>query len=91
MHFFRSEEHLSKWEGFNEQKRGGIIALSDLMKLFSGPYFAKRMEPDYFTRRGDYLAEMVSTLDSLTNAGTYWRMGRFEKFGVSLARKLGMV
>lgn len=91
MHFFRSEEHLCKWEGFSEKKRGGIIALTDLMRLFAGPYFTKRREPDYFSHIGDYLVEMIATLDSLKNAGTYWRMGRLEKLGVSLVRKLGLV
>ena len=91
MHFFRSEEHLIKWERFNEKKRGGIIPLADLMRLFTGPYFTKRREPDYFSHIGDYLVEMITTLDSLKNAGTYWRMGRLEKLGVSIARKLGLM
>ncbi len=91
MHFFRSEEHLCKWEGFNEEKRGGIIALTDLMRLFAGPYFTKRREPDYFSHIGDYLVEMIATLDSLKNAGTYWHMGRLEKLGVSIVRKFGLM
>ena len=91
MHFFRSEEHLSKWEGFNEKKRGGIIALTDLMRLFAGPYFTKRREPDYFSHIGDYLVDMIATLDSLKNAGTYWRMGRLEKLGVAIVRKLELM
>ena len=91
MHFFRSEEHLRKWEGFSEEKKGGIIALTDLMRLFSGPFFTKRREPDYFSHMGDYLADMIASLDSLKNAGTYWRMGSLEKFGFSLGRKLGLI
>jgi len=91
MHFFRSEEHFGKWQGFNEKKRGGIIALTDLMRLFTGPYFTKRREPDYFSHIGDYLVEMIAALDSLKNAGDYWRMGRLEKLGVSLVRKFGLI
>ena len=91
MHFFRSEEHLCKWEEFNDKKREGIIALTDLMRLFAGPYFTKRREPDYFSHIGDYLVGMIATLDSLENAGTYWRMGRLEKLGVSIVRKLGLM
>jgi hypothetical protein len=91
MNFFRSEEHLRNWEGFNEKKKGGIITPSDLMQLFSGPYFTKRRELDYFSHMGEYLADMIASLDSLGNAGTYWRMGRLEKLGFSLARKLGLI
>jgi hypothetical protein len=91
MNFFRSEEHLSKWERFNEKKKGGIIALSDLMQLFSCPYFTKRRELDYFSHLGDHLTDMIATLDSLKNAGTYWRMGHLEKLGFALGRKLGLM
>ena len=59
MHFFRSEEHLRNWKGFQEDKKGGIIALTDLMRLFSRPYFTKRTEPDYFSHMGEYMMDMV--------------------------------
>jgi hypothetical protein len=91
MNFFRSEEHLRKWEGFNEKKEGGIISPNDLMQLFSGPYFTKRRELDYFSHMGEYLVAMIASLDSLGNAGAYWRMGRLDKLGISLARKLGII
>jgi hypothetical protein len=91
MLFFRSEEHLRKWEGFHEKRKGGIIALSDLMRLFSGPYFTNRNRPDYVSHMGEYMADMLSTLETLENAGEYWRMGPLEKLGVSLGRKLGLL
>ena len=91
MNFFRSEEHLRKWEGFQEKKKGGIIALSDLMRLFSGPYFKNRRAPDYFSHMGEYLSDMIKTLDTLENAGAYWRLKWFERLGVSLGLKLGLM
>jgi hypothetical protein len=91
MNFFRSEEHLRKWQGFQEKKKRGIIALSDLMRLFSGPYFVNRRNPDYYSHMGEYLADMISQLDTLKEAGSYWRMKWFEKLGVSLGIKLGLV
>ena len=54
------------------------------MRLFAGPYFTKRREPDYFSHIGDYLVGMIASLNSLKNAGTYWHMGRLEKLGVSI-------
>ena len=88
MHFFRSEEHLRNWKGFQEAKKGGIIALSDLMRLFSRPYFTKRREPDYFSHLGEYMMDMAATLSTLENAGAYWRLKWFEKLGLPLLVKL---
>lgn len=91
MNFFRSEEHLRRWEGFAEKKKGGIIALNSLMRLFSGPYFMNRRKPDYFSHMGQYLTEMIASLDTLENAGAFWRMKSFEKLGLSLGQKLGLM
>ena len=67
MNFFRSEEHLRNWEGFQEKKKGGIIALNTLMKLFSGPYFTNRGRPDYFSHMSEYMHGF------LDNIGQPWR------------------
>ncbi|MEW6443358.1 MAG: hypothetical protein AB1640_20670 [bacterium] len=91
MNFFRSEEHLRNWKGFQEKTRAGIIPTADLMRLFSRPYFTNRRQPDYFSHMSEYLADMISTLDKLDNAGAYWRMGRLEKFAFSIAMKLGLM
>ena len=91
MNFFRSEEHIRRWEGFNEKKMGGVIALGDLMQLFSGPYFKRRLDPDWVSHMSEYMAEMLASLDTLEHAGDYWRMSRFEKLVFSLAMKLGLV
>jgi hypothetical protein len=88
MNFFRSEEHLRNWKDFQENKKGGIIALSDLMQLFSGPYFTKRREPNYFSNMIQYTAAMIATLDTLKNAGLYWRLKWFEKLAFSFLIRL---
>lgn len=88
MNFFRSEEHLRNWKGFQENTKGGIIALDDLMQLFSGPYFTKRRELDYFSHMIRYAADMVATMDTLKNAGSYWRLKWLEKLAFSLVVKL---
>ncbi len=91
MNFFRSEEHLRNWQGFSERKKEGIISLDSLMQLFSGPYFQRRLDPDYFSHYGQYLTDMIAVLDRLENAGAFWRMGPLEKAGFSLGRKLGVL
>jgi hypothetical protein len=91
MLFFRSEEHLRRWEGFQEKRKGGIISLDSLMQLFSGPYFTNRSKPDYVSHMGEYMADMLATLDKLPDAGDHWRMSPLEKFGFSIAMKLGLM
>jgi len=70
---------------------GGIIALSDLMRLFSGSYFKNRREPNYFSNMSEYATDMIGTLDSLENAGDFWRLKWYEKLGLSLAKKFGLI
>jgi hypothetical protein len=91
MNFFRSEEHLRNWEGFEEKRKGGIIALHSLMELFSVPYFKNRGKPDYVSQMGEYMAEFLGTLDGLPDAGDHWRMRPLEKLGFSLVMKLGLM
>lgn len=88
MNFFRSEEHLRRWEGFSPDKEGGIIALGSLMWLFTGPYFQGRRDPDYFSHYGDYMAGMMKKLDNLGQAGDFWKLKPLEKAAFTLGRKL---
>ncbi len=91
MNFFRSEEHLRNWEGYEEKKKGGIISLESLMQLFSGPYFTNRGKPDYFSHMGKYLTDMVGSLESLEDAGDFSQMGRLEKIGLTIGEKVGLI
>ncbi len=68
---FRSEVHIQNMIGSEKKKNSGIISLDDLMRLFSGPYFKNRRQPDYFSHMGGYLPDMIATLDTLENAGPY--------------------
>lgn len=88
MNFFRSEEHLRNWEGFQENKKEGVILLRDLMWLFSGPYFTKRREPEYFSHIVKYTGDIIGKLGMLEHAGSYWRLKWYEKLGFSLFLKL---
>jgi hypothetical protein len=89
MNFFRSEEHLRKWEGFKGE--GGIISLESLMQVFSGSFMKNRMGGDWVSRSSEYLTEMMETLDKLQGAGKYWRLAPYEKLGFPLALKLGLL
>jgi hypothetical protein len=71
MHFFRSEEHLRNWAGFDAEKEGGIISLSDLVKLTSIDHFQKRLEPDYISH---YLGvgDVMKRLQEIGKRDPYW-------------------
>lgn len=71
MHFFRSEEHLRNWAGFDAEMEGGIISLADLVRLTSIDHFRKRLEPDYVSR---YLGvgEVMKRLQEIGKTEPYW-------------------
>jgi hypothetical protein len=74
MTFFRSEEHLRNWAQFDPSTEGGIISLPDLVRLFSGSYFTRRMDTDYVSKMSEYMNEMAEALQGLENAGSFWRV-----------------
>jgi hypothetical protein len=73
MNLFRSEEHVRNWDGFVSDTEEGIIALPDLVKMFSGNYFRRRLDPDWVSRSGQYAAEMVATMGEIGKTGTFWQ------------------
>jgi len=72
MHYFRSEEHLHNWADYDSEKEAGLISLTDLVKGFSIDFFRKRLEPDYFSRRQEYMGSFVATLAEIGKKGPFW-------------------
>jgi len=72
MNLFRSEEHIRNWTRFDPASEEGIISLQDLVKLFSGNYFRRRMDQDWVSRSREYAREMVETLKEIGKAGPFW-------------------
>jgi hypothetical protein len=73
MNLFRSEGHMRSWWGFKEGTEEGILPLKDLMRLFSGPYFRRRMDPDWVSRSREYAREMMRTLQEIGKTGPFWQ------------------
>jgi len=71
MHFFRSEEHLRNWAGFDAEKEGGIISLPDLVEGFSADFFRRRLDPEYFSQRQEY-GPPLKKLQESGKKGSYW-------------------
>ncbi len=73
MNLFRSEGHVRNWARFDPATVEGIIPLTDLVKLFSGPYFRKRMDLDWVSRSREYAREMVATMAEIGKTGSFWQ------------------
>ncbi len=91
MNFFRSEEHLRRWEGYEEKMEGGKITRDSLIQLFGEPYVTNRGRPDYISHFSEYMADLVGELDKLPDAGDFWKLSFFEKAAFNLAMKLGLM
>lgn len=73
MNLFRSEEHIRNWARFDPATSEGILTLPDLVKLFSGIYFRRRLDPDWVSHSREYAREMVTTLAALGKSGPFWK------------------
>ena len=72
MNLFRSEEHIRNWTQFDPATEEGIVPLEDLVKVFSGSYFRRRMDADWVSRSREYAHEMVKTFKELGMSGPFW-------------------
>jgi hypothetical protein len=70
MNLFRSEEHVRNWSGFKSGTEEGMVQLPDMINLFSGNFFAKRMDPDYVSHMHEYGMEMAQVLKKM---GPFWQ------------------
>ena len=78
MNLFRSEEHIRNWARFDPAAAEGIILLADLVKLFSGDFFQKRLSMDYVSRNRDYLGDFVAALIEIAKTRPFWGPGGHE-------------
>jgi hypothetical protein len=74
MTFFRSEEHLRRWAQFNRDTEEGIIPLTDLLKLFSGKMFRRRLDSDYLSHMMEYGIDFLNTLQEIGKVGPFWSL-----------------
>jgi hypothetical protein len=72
MNLFRSEEHVHNWARFDPETVEGILSLRDLVQLFSGSYFRRRLDPDWVSHIGEYLLELINTLNEIGKTGPFW-------------------
>ena len=73
MNLFRSEEHIRNWASFAKDTDEGITPLPDMVKLFSGAYFQRRLDPDYVLHMFEYAGEMIQIMKTIGKTGPFWK------------------
>ena len=74
MNLFRSEEHVRNWSGFKSGTEEGIVELSDLVKVFSGNLFTRRLDSDYVSNFQTYIGEFVAAVGEIGKVRPFWSL-----------------
>ncbi len=74
MNLFRSEEHVRNWSGFVAGTEEGMIPLNDLVKLFSGNYFRRRLDGNWVSNSRQYAMEMIASFAEIGKTGPFWQL-----------------
>jgi hypothetical protein len=74
MNLFRSEEHVRNWNGFKAGTEEGILPLPELVKLFSGPLFTRRLDADYVSS-GMYVEQFQKAVAEIGKVRRFWSQG----------------
>jgi hypothetical protein len=74
MNLFRSEEHVKAWSLYDSASEEAIMPVEDWAKVFAGPMFRNRLDPDYLGRVSEYGADFGKTLfGELGRTGPFFR------------------
>jgi hypothetical protein len=49
-----------------------MLQLPDMVRLFSGNMFKRRLDPDYMTHFQEYLNEFVAAAGEIGKANSFW-------------------
>jgi len=64
---------MRNWAQFDPATEEGMIPLPDLVRLFSGNYFRRRLDLDWVSRSREYGREMVATFIEIGKTGPFWK------------------
>ena len=74
MNLFRSEEHAKKWVGYREEAAGGLLPVDGMMEVFSASLFRERLNGQYVSHRGEYVADFRSAIQKATDNHPFWQV-----------------
>ena len=49
MNLFRSEEHATRWDGYNDAMADALMPVTEWADIFSNPFFKERGRSDYIS------------------------------------------
>jgi hypothetical protein len=75
MNLFRSEEHIRNWGRFDPATAEGILPLEDMVRLFSGNMFRRRLDQDYVSNSRKYFGEWFAALSEVGKERPFWTPG----------------
>jgi hypothetical protein len=75
MNLFRSEEHIRNWARFDPATAEGIFPLEDVVRLFTGNFFQRRLDSDYVSHSPEYLGELLSVISEIAKTRPFWMPG----------------
>ncbi len=73
MNFFRSEEHVKRWQLYARGAEDYVMPVTDWARVFSGPMFRNRLEPDYLDHGGEYLQRYHDDLHEFGKTSPLWQ------------------
>ncbi|MGD0210707.1 MAG: hypothetical protein ABSC14_06980 [Desulfomonilia bacterium] len=73
MNLFRSEEHIRNWPRYDPVTAEGILPLKDLVTVFSGNLFKRRLDTDYVSRSQEYTMELLNVLSEIGKTRPFWK------------------
>jgi hypothetical protein len=75
MNLFRSEEHVKSWSLYDPVSAESIMPVANWAMAFSGPFFRKRLDPDYLARAEEYMGELIAFLGQAGLTSPFWMPG----------------
>jgi hypothetical protein len=73
MNLFRSEEHIHNWPRYDPATAEGILPLKDLVTVFSGNLFKRRLDMDYVSCSQEYTMELLNVLSEIGKTRPFWK------------------
>jgi hypothetical protein len=72
MNLFRSEDHIRNWARYDPAAEQGILPLENIVKVFSGKIFQKRLDLNYVSHLQEYFHETLSVISEIAKTRPFW-------------------
>lgn len=76
MNLFRSEDHVSRWPGYDPASAQGVLPLPAWVQIFRAGDHAHQLDPDYLLHAQEVRQRLVSSLAAILKeagkGGPFW-------------------